>query len=52
MDPSRPHQDAGYDARQKRKSTNLLYILAILAALIVTVFSGLHFFGQRFGVPV
>jgi len=49
---SRPPQDIPYGAREKRASARLLYILAILAALIITVFSGLYLFGQRFGVPV
>ena len=45
---AKPH----YGSEQKRKSTNLLYILGFLSVLIIVVFCALYFFGQRFGVPV
>jgi len=48
MPPNTPH----YGSEAKRKSANLLYILAMLVVLIGVVFLALYLFGQRFGVPV
>ena len=48
MPPNTPR----YGSKEKRKSTNLLYILLMLVVLIGVVFSALYFFGQRFGVQV